>query len=735
MRRLHSLAGLAAAVVVTFMAITGAILSLQPALETASARAWAGLGSVAQLAGAVATNLPGAERLTRSASGMVVAYYAENGTQRAAQIDPASGGVIGAYEPSGFFSFITELHRSLFLGDRGHAIAGLASVAIAVLAVSGVLMLVKRMGGWRRLLGQVKGTRSQRLHTFLARLALVALVVTSLSGAFMSAVNFGFIPDGTSLSFAMTPQSSGAAPAAIDSLPALAATPLGDLRELVFPAVGDATDVFTLSTAHGQGYVDQATGALLSFTPNNFWQQLYEAIYVLHTGAGVWWLALILGLGALAVPALAITGTLIWAQRRRHSVRLEQNASWWSARTVILVGSENNSTTGFAATLHNALVAQGERVHTGPMNSVRAYPAAERLIVLTSTYGDGAAPASARHFLAHLDKVWASPAPSVAVLGFGDRSFPNYCAFAEVVQAALVARGAEPLVDLTTIDRQSSQDFARWGERLGEAIGVPLTLSHTPARPASQDLVLVEREDFGCEVQAPTAILRFAAPNGQGLLARLGFKASLPRFAVGDLVGIIPPGSDVPRYYSIATASGEGVLEICVRKQAGGVCSEYLHALNPGDRIEGFVRHNPDFRPARNRKPLILVGAGAGIAPLAGFVRQNRPGRPAYLFLGARDPASDFLYRRQLEGALSENRLTSLDTAFSRVVGGQYVQHRLAAQADEVRELVAAGAQIMVCGGLDMARGVRAALDAALAPLSLSTAMLKAQGRYLEDAY
>ena len=123
------------------------------------------------------------------------------------------------------------------------------------------------------------------------------------------------------------------------------------------------------------------------------------------------------------------------------------------------------------------------------------------------------------------------------------------------------------------------------------------------------------------------------------------------------------------------------------------------------------------------------------MAPLAGFVRNNRPGRPAYLFFGARDPSSDFLYEGDFRAALADRRLSGLETAFSRVVGGQYVQQRLAAQADLLRGLVESGAQVLVCGGLDMAREVRATLDTVLAPLALSTAELKAQGRYLEDAY
>jgi len=40
----------------------------------------------------------------------------------------------------------------------------------------------------------------------------------------------------------------------------------------------------------------------------------------------------------------------------------------------------------------------------------------------------------------------------------------------------------------------------------------------------------------------------------------------------------------MPRFYSLASGSGNGVLEICVRKQPGGMCSTYLHGLRVGDR-------------------------------------------------------------------------------------------------------------------------------------------------------
>jgi sulfite reductase (NADPH) flavoprotein alpha-component len=317
------------------------------------------------------------------------------------------------------------------------------------------------------------------------------------------------------------------------------------------------------------------------------------------------------------------------------------------------------------------------------------------------------------------------------VLGFGDASFAHFCGYAADVDTALQAKGLHGLLPLYGVDRQSAGHFAAWGSLLGEQLGMPLTLSHVPVLPPTRKLVLAERSVYGMEVQAPVAVLRFVAPK-----ANVGwFGGRLPRFEVGDLVGIVPPGSDVPRYYSLASASQDGVLEICVRKQSGGLCSEFLHALSPGDAIEGFIRTNPDFRPDRGHRPLILIGAGAGVAPLAGFVRHNRNRRPVHLFFGARDPASDFLYRDDLQTALGDGRLASLNTSFSRIMGGGYVQARLLEEAETLRHLVQQGAQIMVCGGREMAGGVREAIDACLAPLGLSTDGLKQKGLYLEDAY
>ena len=63
------------------------------------------------------------------------------------------------------------------------------------------------------------------------------------------------------------------------------------------------------------------------------------------------------------------------------------------------------------------------------------------------------------------------------------------------------------------------------------------------------------------------------------------------------------------------------------------------------------------------------------------------------------------------------------------------MQDALRDDAAEVARLIQSGAKVMVCGGRQMAEGVRAALTDILAPTGLSPATLKAQGRYAEDVY
>lgn len=738
LRRIHSLPGLIAAVVVSILALTGAILAINPALERAdSTIPPAGQVSVADLAQKVVERYPSVERMVRKASGAIVVYYFDAEVPGAALVDPRTGEQTALFTPSGVTRWVTDLHRSFLMGDAGRAAAGVGALAMLVLTVSGATMLAARLGGWRQLFGRIRGTTSQRLHAQFGRIAVLALLLTALTGGYMSLTTFGIIPDGMDAEPAFPSAVNGGPPASVRNLAALQATDLADLRELGFPYPGDLTDVYTLTTAQGVGYVDQATGEMLNYLPNGVMRQVYETIFMLHTGEGLWWLGLALGLAAFTVPVMTATGIAIWWKRRQAMPGIKANVRAALADTVILVGSEGNSTWGFAKAVHDALTKAGHRVHTAPMNQLAgSYRNARRMLILTATYGDGAAPSSAKQFLARVKDVKADAALPVAVLGFGDRQFPRFCQFAKDVEAALAARGWPKLCPLHTVDRQSAQTFSRWSAEICTLIGTDATIAYAPAAPRTMSLELVGRVDYGADVQAPIAVLRFAPPQDRpaGFWRRICGNG-LPRFEAGDLIGILPPDNPVPRFYSLATSAHDGVLEICVRKHPGGLCSGHLHSLKPGDRIDAFVRHNPGFRPAAGAAPVVLIGAGTGIGPLAGFIRRNGERRPMHLYFGARDPQSDFLYEADLSKWLADKRLTKLNTAFSRTTDRAYVQDRIAADAEALRSLIAHGAQIMVCGGRQMAQALAKVVEEVVTPLGLDLVTLKAQGRYVEDAY
>ncbi len=735
LRRLHNVPGLFAALFISVLALSGVVLAIYPAVDRAEAVSVSTSQiSALDLAVRVVQNHPQVEQIRHTASGKVIVFYFENGRSVSLIVDPENGQSVTDYVPSGIERWVTNLHRSLFLGDGGRIAVGAGALALLLLTISGLQMTARRMGGWHRIFHRARGTGMQRLHVDLGRSVVFGLMFSSVTALYLVLATFEVIPDGMSQGPVFPSEVNGGPTMRVDQIGALHSVGLAELRELTFPYPGDLTDVFSIKTAKGEGFIDQATGQFLVWQDHGLALRIYEFIYMLHTGQGLWWWGLILGATVLFIPVMGLTGFFVWWRRRHSYQRPKQNIAVCAADTIILIGSESGSSWAFAGTLHNALTAAGHKVHCGSLSSFKSdYASAERMFILAATHGDGTVPESAKGFLSRV-KLLATPPPfSVTILGFGDRQFPKFCRYAKDVSETLAKMGWKTLLPFATIDRQSAQEFARWGRNLSQVMGENFALVHKPIRPKCTTLTLHSRSDYGAETQAPTAILRFLLPE-RGPAARLIGRA-LPRFSAGDLVSILPPNSDVPRDYSLASSRNEGMLEICVRKHPDGLCSTHLHDLQPGDTTQAFIKRNLGFRPAPGRKSVILIGAGTGVGPLAGFIRDNTSLRPMHLYFGVRDRTSDFLYGDDFDKWLADKRLTSLNTASSRAPDHSYVQDRLLQDADHLRVLIAKGAQIMVCGGRDMAAGVLEALNDVLAPIGMEPATLKIQGRYLEDVY
>uniref|UniRef100_UPI0033427674 PepSY domain-containing protein n=1 Tax=Castellaniella defragrans TaxID=75697 RepID=UPI0033427674 len=723
-RLIHRWLGIVAGALALVLGITGTLLALDPLNGAFQATAADQNMPVAAMVQHVQASVPGAEEIRRLPSGGIVAYAFDGNQAQALRVDPADGRVLGDYQPSLLPRWVKNLHRALLLGDEGRLATAAGALAMLALSISGLVLLSRRMGGWRRLGAPVRGSLAQRLHVQAGRIVLIVLGLSAAAALCMSAATFGLLQldTGTEPDVASTPGDQPALSAS--QLPLLQELRMKDLRKISLPAADDPQDTWNIVTARGEGWIDRYSGQTLAWQDATAAQRIHDWALLLHTGEGAWAWALALGVMGASIPLFWITGLMLWWRTRRSRPAINDNSPPAHADSLIFVASEGGSTWGFAQALHTALVAAGHRVHTTGLEHWRVPPAAHHVYVLAATHGEGRPPA---HAARALDAIARQPVTDaqVAVLGFGDRQFPAFCAFAELLEQTLNAQGWKPLLALERIHQQSTQEFTRWGQALAQALGQPLQIIHRPRLPRTAALTLAMRQDFAGGAGEPAAILRFALPDH-----------SWPRFAAGDLLGIVPPGAQaVPRYYSLASATRDGFVEICVRRVPEGVCSTYLHGLQPGDSVRAFIRPNPGFALPGSNRPVLLIGAGTGVAPLAGFIRGNTRRQPMYLYYGARDPARDFYFGQELRTWQADGQLAGLRTVFSRTPDGGYVQEALQRDAAQVRGLLAQGAIVRVCGSRPMAQGVAQVLESLLAPLGRSLAQLKTQGRYAEDLF
>jgi len=168
-----------------------------------------------------------------------------------------------------------------------------------------------------------------------------------------------------------------------------------------------------------------------------------------------------------------------------------------------------------------------------------------------------------------------------------------------------------------------------------------------------------------------------------------------------------------PRLYSLASslaaAPDEAHLTIApVRydlhgERRNGVASGLLaDRAKPDTVLPVYIQSNPHFRLPNDDVPIIMIGAGTGIAPYRAFMQEREvrgAGGKSWLFFGERNFRTDFLYQTEWQAWLKDGMLGRMDVAFSR--DGQekiYVQHRMKEQARDIFAWLEEGAHVYVCG-------------------------------------
>jgi len=117
-----------------------------------------------------------------------------------------------------------------------------------------------------------------------------------------------------------------------------------------------------------------------------------------------------------------------------------------------------------------------------------------------------------------------------------------------------------------------------------------------------------------------------------------------------------------PRFYSIASSPlvTPGEVHLLFREVGRTVCDHYhpgaathmMAQLAPGDALVGQVQANKHFRlPDKGEVPIVMIGAGVGLAPFMGFVAhrvaQGTSGEN-WLFFGETHRDKTFLCRASL---------------------------------------------------------------------------------------
>ncbi|MDQ1095233.1 MULTISPECIES: bifunctional cytochrome P450/NADPH--P450 reductase [Chryseobacterium] len=152
-----------------------------------------------------------------------------------------------------------------------------------------------------------------------------------------------------------------------------------------------------------------------------------------------------------------------------------------------------------------------------------------------------------------------------------------------------------------------------------------------------------------------------------------------------------------------------------------GTASTYLAGLAAGSKIIVQVKPSPEtfHLPQDINRPVIMIGAGSGIAPFRGFIQERAIQKSSgetvgemLLFFGCRAENADYLYHQQLQ-EWEKEKVVSVYPSFSAGPDHDmvYVQHSVWKHRDEIKRLLDNGAIIYLCGdGSYMAPAVRETL-------------------------
>lgn len=622
----------------------------------------------------------------------------ENGNSVKAYIDPLTGEKLGEIKPkSDFINWITALHRSLFLKETGRIIVGIVSFLLFLISISGFVLIIKRQKGLRHFFAKInKDFFSQYFHVVTGRWLLIPVLVIAITGTLIFMARLEYFK-GENVEIKHQP-TKNAVPKDLKDISFFKDTKLRSVEKIEFPFIADdEAEPFIIHLRKKTVTVNQVTGDIISESKYPYSAVIEKFNVDLHTGrTSIIW-AVVLGLASLNILFFIYSGFMIMLRRTKTKIKNKFKAK--DAEIILLVGSENGTTLFFANQIHKQLLSDGEKSFLAEMNQFQNFPKAQQLVIFASTYGLGDPPNNANRFEQLLKKFPQNQNIGYSVVGFGSRSYEEFCAFGQKVDDILAEqKWTVKTTDLFTVNDRSTEDFIKWTHEWSEK-----TLNALATAPAVYNAKIPGLKKF-------VVIDKTSVSEDNSTFKIILKPQNKSNFESGDLLAIYPANDNRERFYSIGKK--DNAIQLVVKLFENGFGSGYLNQLKVGDSIQARAMSNSNFHFPKTAQNIAMIANGTGIAPFLGMIDENHSKNNIELYAGFRfDNSLTSEYRNFAEHQISKNQLKNLHFAFSREENKYYVMDLIRRDDVYFAELLKNNGVVMICGALKMQKDVEVVLN------------------------
>ncbi len=407
----HFLLAVSSSVFLLLASVTGIILAVEPISNVAKTHSIGNLDRIGlgeTIVGLQENYDEILELEIRPSNFVIASVFTRDGESKTVYINPSEFKELGEVEKrSEFFTTVTNLHRSLFLKSIGRFFVGLVSFLLFLIAVTGLLLLIRRQGGIVKLYAKVlEKDFMQRYHVLLGRWFLIPISIIALTGVYLSADRFELLPEKTINHSQNEVETENVEKLSANNFPAFENVFLDEVRKVYFPFSEAPEDYYQVELDNREILVNQYTGTVLSEQKYPFVDLVSNLSLQLHTGQGSVFWSLILLASSASILFFIYSGMAIWLKSRRKNKKTSVGTTDKDqAEAVVLVGSETGTTFRFAELFGKALEKQHKLVHLSTMNNYSTYKRAKKMVLITATYGDGDAPSSAKNFIDRLKSI------------------------------------------------------------------------------------------------------------------------------------------------------------------------------------------------------------------------------------------------------------------------------------------------------------------------------------------